>query len=98
MNAYNEELEKCRRFLILELLGVAADYSLHEHHIKAGLRDKLMGSGTDALRASLQWLGDQGLVYLKQPGGVWLATLTARGDDVLTGLTANPGVSRPRPD
>lgn len=97
MGAYNEEMAKFRRLSVLTLLSAGPAYTLHEHHIKKGLSELGQAVGTDGLRADLQWLDEQGLVYVKKPGGVWVATLTSKGDDVREGLNRNPGVAVPEP-
>ncbi|MDD5271096.1 MAG: hypothetical protein PHU14_00125 [Methylovulum sp.] len=97
MSTYNEEMTKFRRLAILNLLSGATSYTLHEHHIKSGLANQGQAIGTDGLRSDLQWLGEQGLAYIQKPEGVWVATLTAKGDDVRQGLSHNPGVALPEP-
>lgn len=94
---YNTHVTARRRLTILELLNGAATYTLHEVDIKAGLAAQGQAAGTDLLRSDLQWLHEQGLVLANQPGGVWFATLTARGGDVRQGLSTVPGVARPGP-
>lgn len=97
MSAYNEEMTKFRRLAILERLSDAPSYTLHEHAIKIGLAGQGQAVGTDVLRADLQWLGEQGLVYCRHPDGIWMATLTAQGNDVRQGLSKNPGIALPEP-
>lgn len=94
---YNEHMTAHRRLSILQLLNGAATYTMHEVDIKAGLAAQAQAVGTDLLRADLQWLHEQGLVLANQPGGVWFATLTAKGGDVRQGLSTVPGVARPEP-
>ncbi len=97
MADYNEEMARYRRLSILSLLSGAAAYTLHEHHLKIGLASQGQPVGTDGLRSDLQWLNEQGLAYIQKPEGVWVATLTAKGDDVRQGLSHNPGVALPEP-
>lgn len=94
---YNAHMTAHRRLSILQLLNGAATYTMHEVDIKAALAGQGQATSTDALRADLQWLHEQGLVLANQPGGVWFATLTARGGDVRQGLSTVPGVARPEP-
>lgn len=94
---YNEHMTEHRRLTVLELLSTAAAYSLHEVDIKNALGARGQAVSTDVLRADLQWLNEQGLVLANQPGGVWFATLTAKGGDVQQGLSTVPGVARPGP-
>ncbi|NJA04175.1 hypothetical protein ACQE3E_15615 [Methylomonas sp. MED-D] len=94
---YNEKMTEHRRLAILELLAGAYTYTLHEVDLKNALAQRAQAVGTDVLRADLAWLNEQGLVRAEQPGGVWMATLTARGGDVRQGLSTVPGVARPEP-
>jgi len=97
MADYNEHMTAHRRLTILELLNSATTYTLHEVDMKTALANRGQAVGTDALRADLQWLHEQGLMLANQPGGVWFATLTAKGGDVRQGLSFMPGVARPEP-
>lgn len=94
---YNELITTHKRLAILQLLSEAAAYTLHELDLKRALSARGQALGSDQLRANLQWLHEQGLILAKQPEGIWLATLTARGGDVREGLTVVPGVARPEP-
>lgn len=94
---YNEHMTAHRRLTILQLLGDANAYTLHELDLKKARAGRGQAVGTDLLRADLQWLHEQGLVLAQQPDGVWLATLTAKGGDVQQGLSTVPGVARPEP-
>jgi len=94
---YQQHITEHRRLAVLKLLNDAAAYTLHEQDIKKILSAHGQATGTDILRADLQWLHEQGLVLASQPGGVWIATLTARGGDVQQGLSTVPGVARPEP-
>jgi len=97
MSNYAEHLTSHRRLAILQLLSDANAYTLHEVDLKKALANRGQAASTDLLRADLQWLHEQGLVLAKQPDGIWLATLTARGGDVQQGLSTVPGVARPEP-
>lgn len=94
---YNTHIAAHRRLTILQLLNGATAYTLHEVDLKAGLAAQAQAVATDILRADLQWLHEQGLLMASQPGGVWLASLTAKGGDVQQGLSLVPGVARPEP-
>ena len=52
----------------------------------------------DRLRTVLAWLAEQGLILVNDPGGLKVARLTARGQDVSCGAADCPGVKRPRPE
>ncbi|NOV29177.1 hypothetical protein [Methylomonas sp. ZR1] len=94
---YSQHMTAHRRLTILEILNNVATYTAHEVDIKNELARQAQAVGTDSLRADLQWLHEQGLVLANQPGGVWFATLTAKGGDVRQGLSTVPGVARPEP-
>lgn len=95
MSAYNEEMAKFRRLTILQLLSDAPESSLHEQIIKIELQKQSQGVSTDTLRADLEYLNEQGLAYLQKNGGIYLSTLTAKGDDVRQNLSNHPGVAKP---
>lgn len=97
MSSYADLIVANRRLAILSLLNAANAYTLHEVDLKKALSSRGQAASTDLVRADLQWLHEQGLVLAKQPDGVWLATLTARGGDVQQGLSVVPGVARPEP-
>ncbi|MCK9622974.1 MAG: ArsR family transcriptional regulator [Methylobacter sp.] len=97
MSSYPDLIIAHRRLAILSLLNAANAYTLHEVDLKKALSSRGQAASTDLLRADLQWLHEQGLVLAKQPDGIWLATLTARGGDVQQGLSTVPGVARPEP-
>jgi hypothetical protein len=95
--SYNDFMTANRRLTILSLLAAANAYTLHEGSLKAALKERAEPVSSDVLRSELQWLHEQGLVLAKQPDGVWITTLTARGGDVQQGLSTVPGVARPEP-
>ncbi len=97
MSSYSDLIVANRRLALLSLLNAANAYTLHEVDLKKALSSRGQAASTDLVRADLQWLHEQGLVLAKQPDGIWLATLTARGGDVQQGLSVVPGVARPEP-
>lgn len=97
MSSYPDLIVANRRLAMLSLLNAANAYTLHEVDLKKALSSRGQAASTDLVRADLQWLHEQGLVLAKQPDGIWLATLTARGGDVQQGLSVVPGVARPEP-
>lgn len=84
------------RLAVLRLLAEAPDYTLHELLLADGLEALGLASSSDELRAQIAWLDEQGLIVAQQ-AGVWIATLTARGEDAAQGRARIPGVARPRP-
>lgn len=85
------------RLAILETLGVAGAYRLHEYLLLERVRALGLGTTRDALRGELAWLAEQGLINQDTIEGAAIAALTDRGLDVAEGLAVVPGVSRPRP-
>jgi hypothetical protein len=50
----------------------------------------------DLVVSHLTWLQEQALLTLENVGGIQVATLSARGEDVAAGRATVPGVKRPR--
>lgn len=88
------------RLCLLLLLREATQYSHNEYVLKSGVAARFAHHiSSDKLRTELQWLDEQGLIKLdKSQPSVFIATLTARGDDVATGRSTVPGVQIPQPD
>lgn len=86
-----------RRLVILRILRECADYTSNEYVLGESLGQFGHRVGQDRLRTELAWLDEQGLIIAQQPGGVWVVTLTQRGEDTAAGRTTVPGVKRPRP-
>ena len=74
----------------------APESSLHELILKTELNKKKHGVNTDSLRADMQYLHEQGLAHLQVMDGIYLSTLTLKGDDVRQNLASHPGVAKPR--
>ncbi|MGH7027363.1 VpaChn25_0724 family phage protein [Brevundimonas sp.] len=51
----------------------------------------------DQVRGVIAWLSEQGLTRHTDLGGLYVATLTERGEDVAMGRATAPGVRRPTP-
>lgn len=51
----------------------------------------------DLVRTHLNWLAEQGLIWLNQVGALKIASLTQRGLDVAEGRAYVDGVKKPRP-
>lgn len=93
-NLMNED----ERLVILRALAEdAGGYTANESIIHSILVEFAHRVSRDKVKTQLNWLQEQGLVTLKETAGYLIATLTSRGIDVATGLTAVPGVKRPRP-
>jgi len=97
---FSERMSAGRRLVILVVLKGAPEFTCHEYRLAELMAgDHGDAVGRDALRTELAWLEEQGLVLNQQtPQGLWISTLTVRGEDVATGRTVVPGVSRPRPE
>ena len=96
MNAYSDFMIEALRLLILQELQKAPAYTHNAYTLKKLLQQHGEAASTDTLKTQLQWLHEQGLVLVKQEA-IWIATLTARGDDVANGLSHVPNVARPEP-
>ena len=94
---YAEIVQADRRLVILKVLQDSAAYACNEH-----LLGSLLGSfghviTADRLRTDLAWLAEQGLISVRDVGGVEIATIVQRGLDVAQGIASVPGVKRPAP-
>ena len=85
------------RLVTLRILAEASGYRANESLLNALLRAWGHVVSRDRVRAELAWLKEQGLVSIEEIGGVMIATLTERGQDVTAGAAAVPGVRRPGP-
>ena len=91
-------LREDRRLVLLRLLADGDDYCANLYLLHAALPGFGHATSEDQVRTDLEWLSEQGLVKVSAPGGVPLAKLTSRGEDVATGRARVPGVKRPRPE
>jgi len=95
---FAQRLREDRRLVLLRLLQEQPGYRTNTSILHAGLHHLGVASSRDDVRTDLAWLQEQGLVALSEAvPGVLVATLTARGSDVVSGQTLVPGVSRPSP-
>jgi len=97
---FSERMRAGTRLVILKVLRGMPQYTGHEYRV-AGVMESDQGEpiSRDQMRSELAWLEEQGLLLCqKTPQGLWVATLTARGDDVACGRAEVPGVARPRPE
>lgn len=100
MMDFSDRMRAGRRLVILRVLAGMPQYSGHEYRIAGVMEDDHGESASrDQLRGELGWLEEQGLVICQSTSqGLWVATLTVRGEDVACGRTEVPGVARPRPE
>jgi Fe2+ or Zn2+ uptake regulation protein len=98
MSDFANLLREDRRLTLLRLLADGDDYSANHYLLHAALPGFGHAVGEDTVRTDLAWLSEQGLVTTNEVGGVLVAKLTGRGDDVAQGRARVPGVKRPRPE
>jgi Fe2+ or Zn2+ uptake regulation protein len=84
--------------VILKLLAQADDYSTNQYLLHSALPGFGHSVSEDTVRIELDWLAEQGLITTESLGGVVMAKLTSRGDDVQSGRARVSGVKRPRPE
>ena len=87
-----------RRLVVLKLLAGADEYSCNHHLLHTALPGLGHNCSEDTLLTELDWLAEQGLVTREKIGGVTIAKLTGRGEDVQAGRARVTGVKRPRPE
>jgi DNA-binding GntR family transcriptional regulator len=90
--------EAHRRRIVLDALRQDADYSINESLLRGVLRQFGFSVSRDLMRTDLAWLVEQGLITSSETGGVLVARITNRGDDVASGCIIVPGVARPEPE
>ena len=87
-----------QRLVLLRSLAEVPGYSLNEAVLKSGLRHFGHAVGGDIVRAHLEYLARHGLLAVEriaaERGELWVATLTALGEDVARGLATHVGVAR----
>lgn len=100
MKTFAERLREDRRLVILRILSEQPGRRLNSSNLHAGLLHLGIPASRDDVVTDAHWLRDQGLLQLDavpEVEGLYLCTLTARGNDVATDNTTVPGVSRPTP-
>ena len=90
--------ESHRRRIVLGALKQDPDYSINESMLRSILREFGFSVSRDLMKTELAWMVEQGLITTKEVGGILVARLTNRGDDVATGAVVVPGVARPDPE
>lgn len=86
-------VEQDRRRAMLAVLLVAPAFRLPVRAVRQGVEALGYAVSLDLARTDIAWLAEQGLV--EQADDV--VTLTDRGNDVVMGRVAQPGVKRPEP-
>lgn len=93
---FEERMQEDQRHLLLKLLSEQNAYRTNASMLHAGLHNVGITISRDRVLADLHWLKEQALVSLEEVvPGVVVATLSARGQDVVTGAAFVPGVSKP---
>ncbi|MCJ8285117.1 ArsR family transcriptional regulator [Halomonas sp.] len=94
--SYRQFAAADQRMVVLQALEEDPGYSHNEGVLRSVLGTFGHQVSRDSLRTELAWLAEQGLITLSDAGGVQVARLTARGQDVAQGHARVPGVARPR--
>lgn len=93
---FEERMQEDRRHLLLKLLAEQNSYRTNATLLHAGLHNLGITVSRDVVMGDLYWLKEQHALSLEEiVPGVIVATLTARGQDVVTGATFVPGISKP---
>lgn len=87
-----------RRLVLLRLLAESDGYEAGHYLLHMALPGFGHSASEDVIKADLAWLTEQGLTSTREVGGVVVAQLTSRGEDVAAGRARHPGVKRPRPE
>lgn len=98
MKSFAEQLRENRRLVILRLLSEQPGYRANSSVLHAGLYALGVACTRDDVITDLSWLKEQAMIALDEVvSGVYVADLTARGQDVVAGTAVVPGISRPSP-
>lgn len=93
---FETRLMEDRRYLLLQLLSEQNAYRTNASLLHAGLHNLGITVSRDAVMTDLHWLKEQHLLALEEiVPGITVATLSARGQDAVTGAAVVPGVSKP---
>jgi hypothetical protein len=93
--SFAERLSEHRRISLLRTLASGPGYRANESLLQEMLESFGLACTRDQVRTELSWLRDQGFVVLDEIAGIYIARITAAGDDVAAGRTTVPGVRRP---
>lgn len=94
---YKTLVTEDRRLVLLRLLTESEGYSANEYLLASAMPGFGHVVSHDRLRTDLDWLAEQGLITITQPGNVYVPTITNRGADVAAGRARVSGVKRPVP-
>ncbi|TQL73074.1 ArsR family transcriptional regulator [Delftia sp. HK171] len=93
--SFQDFLRQDVRLVLLRVLTEMPAYRSNSSVLTSALERFGHAVTRDQVKSELTWLSEQGLVVLTDLGGVSVATLTERGQDVATGRVVVPGVKRP---
>ncbi|MCP1375378.1 ArsR family transcriptional regulator [Dyella lutea] len=100
MKTFAESLRETRRLVLLRLLSEQPGYRSNSSNLHTGLYALGIAGSRDDVITDLHWLRDQALLDLDavpEVPGLFVANITARGNDVANGQASVPGISRPSP-
>ncbi len=97
MSKLIELVTESRRLALLTILEDSAGYTAADGLLRMQAEQIGHSAGLDTILADLAWLRDTGLITLRDVGGIHIASLTTRGQDVAHGRTHVPGVARQMP-
>ncbi|KEH07137.1 hypothetical protein GY14_29870 [Delftia tsuruhatensis] len=93
--SFQDFLRQDVRLVLLRVLTEMPAYRSNSSVLTSALERFGHAVTRDQVKSELAWLAEQGLAVLTDLGGVSVATLTERGQDVATGRVVVPGVKRP---
>lgn len=96
MTTYATALAEDRRLTILRVLYDSTAFATNEFVLQTMLGNFGHNVSADRMHSDLAWLEEQELITVEVVGGVRIAKLLTRGEDVALGRTIQPGVKRPR--
>ena len=97
--SFSEYIAEDRRLAELRFLMEDNDYSLNDSVMQTALTQIGHSVSRDVILADFSFLADIGLIRLEEVfnGRVYVARLTARGEDVAKGRAVVKGIKKPRP-
>lgn len=94
--SFRDYLRKDVRLVLLRVLDEMPSYRANSSVLANVLHQFGHAATRDQVKTELRWLAEQGLLTLDEAGGVLVATLAERGQDVAEGRAVVDGIARPR--
>ncbi|OED44053.1 hypothetical protein ACH42_08410 [Endozoicomonas sp. (ex Bugula neritina AB1)] len=94
--SYQSMLHEDQRLVMLRVLAEMNGYQANESILQTVLDKYGHNISRDLVISHMQFLQEQGLIGMEDMGGIQVATLNSRGEDVAHGRAAVAGVKRPR--